>query len=300
MFTGDLMNWIPSDRIITCGQIWNAWSKDEIMLRKPAVELWNKFGFQPVFLFCTIFQINKNLYYGNCKAYVIDDTITDEKDDGLMLQIPAHVLKYQIENKVGDKSIALVVGTLSRKQAQDWKTKTKKWKKVTVKGSNGAQHEKSVQIYEKPFISVSCIIPIVTRLSAADKVIPKIEIGPIESEDKITIRQETFSDDEIKKNRKELDAYKPKATEEVEEIEEDGEDSKPVVKETKPVVEPKKSNTNDEPVEEVDDDEPSSVTETKIVKPAEVPEEVENLDNISEVTSKSQKGSKKKRFADVE
>ena len=171
-FQGMLMSWIPSDRVINSTMVDSAWRNDKIMVKTPAKELWAKYGQHPVFYFGTLYQMKKKAYYGFYEGWMTDERV-QEGDEGMKISIPEHVMELQMKNKFGLKSLVLAVGILSRKPDKDFKAKKPKMQKVIVKAKDGSKTEKELPVFGKPFISISCFIPIVPRLAEEEKVVPK-------------------------------------------------------------------------------------------------------------------------------
>jgi hypothetical protein len=124
-------------------------------------------------------------------------------------------------------------------------------------------------VFGKPFINITCFIPIVPRLAEDEKVVPKKDIGSLESvEGKVEVAEESFTPEEIAKSNEELKNFKP--VEEPETVED-------AVEETDNA-EPEEETSEESPVES---DEPE--TEETSATPEDVPEEVSNVEGLKEI-----------------
>jgi len=303
MFSGDLLKWIPSERMITCATVNQVWTKNKTMTSKESTTFWDKYGGHAVFSLCTLFSIG-SVYYGNRRASAIDDTTGAENDDGLGLKIPDHVYFNQMAGKFGKKSLVLVVGKMDREQMKDFKTKKYMTAKIKIKSGEKIT-EKEVPVYAKPYIAVSCIIPIKPQLASDEKVKPKEKLDVVEEDAEFTVKKEEVSEEEaaeavekIAKGKETTEEAEEETTEESSDEAEDTEDGTDDQK----TAESDEADANAETEPESDEDgdgetedaeEAESEPETKEPPTAEdteeAPEEVESLDAVDKVDKKQKK-----------
>lgn len=294
---GDLLDWVPGGVRINSTMINEVWSKSKTMLSKEAVEFWKKWGDHAAFAFGTLYSIGSP-YYGNRQAVILDDGTKSEVDDGLHLKIPTHVYKKQMENKIGKKSFCLFVGKMEREQARDFKSK--KYLTAIVKfKKEGKVEEKEVEAYAKPYIAVSCVIPIRAQLAEEEKVKPKITLDLPETDTPIVVQEDTVSDEEAKKavekmkgtetveseEEYEEDDSEDETEEELDDDDDESEDAEVSEDDSEP-------DSDDEVVDDEEEDEDTS-EEPSLEDTEEAPEEVESLESVDKI-EKKQKGGKRK------
>jgi hypothetical protein len=303
IYSGELMQWIPTEWTVTTKLINDPWVKNKTMTGSEAVKFWEKYGGKAVFLIGTLFDVGK-VYYGNRRGSIIDDTTSAEGDDGQPIKIPDHVFFRQMKNKIGKKSLCVFVGKLEREQNKDFKTKKYQTAKIKRKAKDGTITEEEVPVYSKPYINISCVIPIRAQITE-DEMVKKSTREDFEMPDedkKIVVKTEEISEEDaaasVKKIATSQEATKPaeETTEEtVEETEEttsdDTEDAQAKVNNAGgDESDDSEPDSEDEDTEEdVDESEPETSEPPTKEDAAEAPEEVESLEAVATVEKKTKK-----------
>lgn len=315
-YKGTLMRWIPQDSLITSKMVFDAWSTDKKMVQK-GKSFWDRYGGKPVFFFCTINSMKRNAAYSTYRFFGHDETTKFSKDDdGLLLEVPEHVFQYNVKNddgslKFSEKTIALVVGVMSRSQEKNFKTNKFVYESVTfVDKQTNKQYKKNMPVYLKPSIGVSCIIPIKIKLKDEDKVSKK-KLDLSNDEVDISVREEKIvpksveGDDEFNALMNDIKQGKTRKRDDDEEeqpctkknvlIDDDEDDESS--NETVVVKKSSKSSAidNEEPIEipTEDDDEEVPVTKSNVV--VDDQEDFEEVESLDDAVPKPSKKKQQKR-----
>jgi hypothetical protein len=288
VYSGELLNWIPTEMTLNTKMVNDVWNKNKTMTGTEAVKFWGKYGGKAVFLIGTLFDVGKP-YYGTRRGSIIDDTTSAEGDDGQPIKIPDHVFFRQMNGKFGKKSVCLFAGKLDREQNKNFKTKKYETAMVSFKAKDGTVTKEEMPVYAKPYINISCIIPIKAQITDEEKVKPKTALEMPDEEEKIVVKTEEVSDEEAaaavaKIAEGSADETTEETTEETaeetaEKSEEEGSD------------EPDEAEPDSEEDTEEDVDEPEPETKVPATKEdaAEAPEEVETLEDVDKVEKKTKK-----------
>jgi hypothetical protein len=292
VYSGELLNWIPTEMTLNTKMVNDVWNKNKTMTGTEAVKFWGKYGGKAVFLIGTLFDVGKP-YYGSRRGSIIDDTTSAEGDDGQPIKIPDHVFFRQMNGKFGKKSVCLFVGKLDREQNKDFKTKKRQTAKIKRKAKDGTITEEEVPVYAKPYINISCIIPIKPQITEDEKSKPRIDLGVLDEEEKkIVVKTEEVSEEEaaaaVKKISETTESAEETTEETVEETEEARSGDEQITDGESDDTEPE-SETEDDTEEDVDEAEPETKAPATKEDAAEAPEEVESLEDVDKVEKKTKK-----------
>jgi len=119
---GDLLDWIPKDRILQGKNITKVW---ETLSQQS-----NKVVFYP----CTIYKIEDRSSIFKTRTIWAQDDSLSAIDEGVSCSVPDHLLEHAIKGKIGVHSEVLFVGPLNRRKKKDPITKqlTNEWLPVTL------------------------------------------------------------------------------------------------------------------------------------------------------------------------
>jgi hypothetical protein len=219
--SGLLAEWIPDVKDPNFNEIKSSdlafWKDDKAMVGKKSKAFWKKYGDKYVMHVANIYSMSERerKRATRCRTYWGMDSTTTKDDDGIKYLVPRYVFLYNVRNVFGEKSDCIVIGKLEREGQYDFKEKKKVTTEIEYKGKDGKRKKKTVQLYNKPSIKVSCIIPI--KIKEPEPEIPEIPEGETEVKIPVKTTEEKMTIEAI--GGKEIEIEEIDEIEEIEDIE---------------------------------------------------------------------------------